>query len=404
MHFGENQLSRSLIGLSPLTTGHPPGFQPWWVRSSTKSYLRFNLPMARSLRFGSWARYSIALFGLAFATASPHGLTSQHTANSQAHSSKGTQSRRKDKSLRDAPTACRHTVSGTISLRSRGTFHHSLTVLSAIGHQGIFRLSGWSRQIHTGFLGPRATWVTLKQVADISATGVLPSTPGLSHALRLHQQFLTHRPAGRPIKKAPTTPYTQPLPGITRIRFGLIRFRSPLLPESRLFSLPAGTEMFHFPAFPPHTLCVQVWVTAHDDCRVSPFGHPRIKARLTAPRGLSRPPTSFIGSWCQGIHRAPLKTWPQMLASTVQFSNNDQSPVTHPIRAVHRDRRQGKQAPARALRHPTACPAGSSSPSLVPRPRRGSTGEADHPILPNSQRSTHEQPCETFARSRLCAP
>src|SRR4051794_12099759 len=88
--------------------------------------------------------------------------------------------------------------------------------------------------------------------------------------------------------------------------------------------------MFHFPAFPPHTLCVQVWVTAHDDCRVSPFGHPRIKARLTAPRGLSRPPTSFIGSWYQGIHRAPLKTWPQMLASTVQFSNNDQPPVTHP--------------------------------------------------------------------------
>src|SRR5690242_17580761 len=127
----------------------------------------------------------------------------------------------------------------------------------------------------------------------------------------------------------------QPLPGLTHTRFGLIRFRSPLLPESRLFSLPAGTEMFHFPAFPPHTLCVQVWVTAHDDCRVSPFGHPRIKARLTAPRGLSRPPTSFIGSWCQGIHRAPLKTWPQMLASTVQFSNNDQShTLDNPNRAA----------------------------------------------------------------------
>src|SRR6266508_3391447 len=38
MHFGENQLSRSLIGLSPLPTGHPPGFQPWWVRSSTRSF------------------------------------------------------------------------------------------------------------------------------------------------------------------------------------------------------------------------------------------------------------------------------------------------------------------------------------------------------------------------------
>ena len=120
----------------------------------------------------------------------------------------------------------------------------------------------------------------------------------------------------------------QPLPGLTRIRFGLIRFRSPLLPESRLFSLPAGTEMFHFPAFPPLALCVQTRVTAHDDCRVSPFGNPRIKAWLTTPRGLSWPPTSFIGSWCQGIHRAPLKTWPQMLASTVQFSNNDQPPIT----------------------------------------------------------------------------
>ena len=32
-------------------------------------------------------------------------------------------------------------------------------------------------------------------------------------------------------------------------RFGLFRFRSPLLSESRLFSLPLGTEMVHFPRF-----------------------------------------------------------------------------------------------------------------------------------------------------------
>src|SRR5690242_7208859 len=159
----------------------------------------------------------------------------------------------------------------------------------------------------------------------------------------------------------------QPLPGLTHTRFGLIRFRSPLLPESRLFSLPAGTEMFHFPAFPPHTLCVQVWVTAHDDCRVSPFGNPRIKAWLTAPRGLSWPPTSFIGSWCQGIHRAPLKTWPQMLASTVQFSNNDQPPITP-------GRNRSSLGPAlkaaiigRTLRHPTTCPA--LSPLVISFPR-----------------------------------
>ena len=40
--------------------------------------------------------------------------------------------------------------------------------------------------------------------------------------------------------------------GLTRYRFSLIRFRSPLLTESQLFSLPTGTEMFHFPALPPN--------------------------------------------------------------------------------------------------------------------------------------------------------
>ena len=109
-------------------------------------------------------------------------------------------------------------------------------------------------------------------------------------------------------QNAPTTPHAQRTPAITRTWFSLIRFRSPLLTESQLFSLPAGTEMFHFPAFPPHTLCVQVWVTPHDWGRVSPFGNSRISARLTAPLDFSQSPTSFIGSWCQGIHRAPLLT------------------------------------------------------------------------------------------------
>ena len=222
-----------------------------------------------------------------------------------------------------------------------------------------------------------------KRAVQISATGVLPSTPGLSHALRLSIRFLTRRPAGRPIKKTPTTPTTQPLPGITRDWFGLIQFRSPLLPESLLFSLPAGTEMFHFPAFPPHCLCVQQRVTAHDDCRVSPFGHPRIKARLTAPRGLSRPPTSFIGSWYQGIHRAPLKTWPQMLASTVQFSNNDQPPATPPHKGGEYTgagiRRKQASQPAPSDTQQRARPGQPEPVFHTPPRRRGSTSGSDPP-------------------------
>ena len=122
------------------------------------------------------------------------------------------------------------------------------------------------------------------------------------------------------------------------MRFSLIRVRSPLLTESLLFSLPAGTEMFHFPAFPPHTLCIQMRVTRHHACWVSPFGHPRITARLAAPRGLSQPTTSFIGSWCQGIHRVLLHTYIhkqlKMLASTVQFSNNTHQPHPHTMKTM----------------------------------------------------------------------
>jgi hypothetical protein len=46
--FGENQLSPGLIGLSPLPTSHPSGFQPTPVRASTACYRSFTLLMGRS--------------------------------------------------------------------------------------------------------------------------------------------------------------------------------------------------------------------------------------------------------------------------------------------------------------------------------------------------------------------
>ena len=129
-----------------------------------------------------------------------------------------------------------------------------------------------------------------------SRTGLSPSTVQFPKLILLTTMFYHSSSRWQPQQVGPTTPHTQPLPGITRTRFSLFRFRSPLLTESRLLSLPAGTEMFHFPAFPPLALCVQARVTGHDSCRVSPFGNPRIKARLAAPRGISQPPTTFIGS------------------------------------------------------------------------------------------------------------
>ena len=69
MHFGEYELFPSLIGLSPLPTGHPKTFQRQLVRSSTVCYHSFNLPMGRSLGFASTTTNYGALFRLAFATA-----------------------------------------------------------------------------------------------------------------------------------------------------------------------------------------------------------------------------------------------------------------------------------------------------------------------------------------------
>ena len=71
MHFGEYELFPSLIGLSPLPTGHPKTFQRQPVRSSTLCYQSFNLPMGRSQGFASNTTDYSALFRLAFATA-PH--------------------------------------------------------------------------------------------------------------------------------------------------------------------------------------------------------------------------------------------------------------------------------------------------------------------------------------------
>src|SRR6202161_3547352 len=76
---------------------------------------------------------------------------------------------------------------------------------------------------------------------------------------------------------------------------------------------------------PPYVFRQGRW--AITPTQVSLFGNPRIEVWLPTPRGLSQAPTSFFGSWCQGIHRVPLLTWQlqMMLASTVQFSKYGRS-------------------------------------------------------------------------------
>ncbi len=87
-------------------------------------------------------------------------------------------------------------------------------------------------------------------------------------------------------------------------------------------------------------------VTGHNSSWVSPFGHPRINARLPTPQGISQAPTSFIGSRCQGIHHVPLTTCPQQTTNTHKH-HTQQHPCTHvssPSRNKPRLREHTKQS------------------------------------------------------------
>src|SRR6185295_19937045 len=201
MHFGENQLSRSLIGLSPLSTGHPLSFQPKWVRSSTRSYPRFNLPMDRSLRFGSRWCNSVALFGLAFATATAHALTSLHHANSQAHSSKGTLSQSEDCSNGLYAHGFRYYFTPLPGYFS--PFPHGTSPLSVI--EEYLGLTGGPAKFTPNFRGSVLLGVTLQSLS-LTLTGLSPSTAPLSNGLQLQLRFLTLYKSGRTDRVVPQPP------------------------------------------------------------------------------------------------------------------------------------------------------------------------------------------------------
>ncbi len=124
MHFGEYELFPSLIGLSPLPTGHPKTFQRQPVRSSTVCYYSFNLPMGRSHGFASTTTNYGALFRLAFATDPDlKSLTLLATVTRRLIMQKA---RRHPKGLRPLVSVWFQDLFHSLI---QGSFHLSLTVL-----------------------------------------------------------------------------------------------------------------------------------------------------------------------------------------------------------------------------------------------------------------------------------
>ena len=127
---GEPAISGFDWKISPLSTPHPHPFQRMWVRSSIAFYGNFNLDMDRSPGFGS----TLTDYDRPLKTWFPFGsgplvLNLACQRNSPDRSTKSTRL-----NISRSSTACKHRVSGSLSLPSRGPFHLSFTVLCAIGH------------------------------------------------------------------------------------------------------------------------------------------------------------------------------------------------------------------------------------------------------------------------------
>ena len=160
-------------------------------------YHHFTLLMDRSPGFGSTSCNSVALLRLGLPSA-PYLLVLNLAAqrNSPVRSTKSTRSH-----LVRALSACKHRVSGSLSLPSRGSFHLSLTVLCAIGHQYVFRLGGWSPRLPTGFLVSCGT-LDPGRSFRISRTGFLPSLIPLPNGFCYPTRCL--RQSTTPIDRSPS--------------------------------------------------------------------------------------------------------------------------------------------------------------------------------------------------------
>ena len=80
--------------------------------------------------------------------------------------------------------------------------------------------------------------------------------------------------------------------------------------------------MFQFPSFPSCTYVFSTWSQALR-LRGSPIRKSADRGLFAAPRGLSQLVTSFVGSWCQGIHLMLFIAWTSfVLFSCLSFANN----------------------------------------------------------------------------------
>ena len=195
--------------------------------------------MDRSPGFGSTntnsAPYS-DLVSLRLRTFSVLNLAS--SSNSPDRSTKSTPSH-----LR-ALTVCKHRVSGSFSLPSRGSFHLSFTVL--LHYRSLGSIQAWGVVPPASHRVSRVPWYSGYCQLTFDFVYWTFTVYGLlsQNNSTINRQYL--------IQSA--TPQNQ-VP-----RFGLFPFRSPLLWKSSFLSSPAATQMFQFTVCSLVKLCIHLTI------------------------------------------------------------------------------------------------------------------------------------------------
>ena len=213
------------------------------------------------------------------------------------------------------------------------------------------------------------------------------------------------RPTQGPVDRFPygaVTRYGPPfqtLPVPTQQATGLVRFRSPLLAESRLMSFPPATEMFQFAGFASRTY---EFSPGYPIARVGcPIRRSRDQRSLASPPGFSQRATSFIASQCQGIHQMPL-----ILARSTDAPAHSHRPIKlAPDRPPTPAGHPGTPPRTGASPNPdtlTGSPA--SMPRSQPDPARGQSPSPCHIRMCHIRMKTlSDRLTPGFRRERACA-
>ena len=261
-----------------LLFGPPQGFTP-----------ASSCPWIDHLGFGSAPRDLCALFRLAFAPA-PRLRTLSLAAqdNSQAHSTKGTPPPLSGRGILPV-----HGFRFYFTPLAGVLFTFPSRYLYAIGSCRCSALDRGRPGFGQGSTCPALLRIP-RETRPSGYAAVTLSGPASQRVL-LRPGFLKTPICG------PTTPLA---------RFGLLPFRSPLLRESLLISLPVLLRWFTSHSAAPAGCLLRLSGCMPCGMRVTPFGHPRITGYVLLPaafRSLSRPSSPCSST---GIRHGPIVAWP----------------------------------------------------------------------------------------------